>query len=599
MVTLKENLKKILKKSLKEAFPQKEWDDFQVSLKIDPKGFFGDFIFSCFGLQKIINQNPAQIALSLQNTLTLKNEKLIKKTQAVGPYLNLTIEPVFLIKEALNFKNFGFPKKKRSQKAIMIEFSSPNTNKPQHLGHLRNNFLGQALANILERNGKKVIKTSLVNDRGIHICKAMVAYQKWGKNQTPKSAKMKGDYFVGNFYVAFEKEHKKQVKEMKEKGKVAPATPDEMVATPLMLEARKMLQKWEKKDKKTMALWKKMRGWVLQGFRQTYKRIGVKFDVETFESDIFDIGRQVILDALKKNLVQKGKDGAVFIDLTKEGFGVVILLRKDGTSLYITQDIGLAKIRFEKYNLEKLIYVVGSEQNYRFKVLFKILSKLGFDFASKCYHLSYGMVNLPEGKMKSREGKVVEADTLINQMSRMALEIIKKRGTKVSQKGLKKLSEAVALGAIKFFLLKSDPQKNITFNPQNSLKIEESTGPYLQYTFARIHNVLKRGQKIKRKKEKNEEKYKTLNLPEELRLAKMILFFPEVLQEAGESYNPAKISHFLLDLAQLFNEFYQKYKIINPENPLLSEARLNLTATIKKVLEEGLKILGIPAPLKM
>jgi arginyl-tRNA synthetase len=360
-----------------------------------------------------------------------------------------------------------------------------------------------------------------------------------------------------------------------------------------------MLQKWEQKDKETMALWRKMRRWVLQGFRQTYKRIGVKFDVETFESEIFDIGRQVILEALKKKILQKGKDGAVFIDLTKEGFGVVILLRKDGTSLYITQDIGLAKIRFEKYNLEKLIYVVGSEQDYRFKVLFKILSKLGFDFASKCYHLSYGMVNLPEGKMKSREGKVVEADTLIDQMSQMALKIIKKRGTKVSQKGLKKLSEAVALGAIKFFLLKADPQKNITFNPQNSLKIEESTGPYLQYTFARIHNVLKKAQKTKRKKENNEEKYKILNLPEELRLAKMILLFPEILKEAGESYNPAKISHFLLDLARLFNEFYQKYKIINPENTLLSEARLNLTAIIKKVFREGLKILGIPAPLKM
>jgi arginyl-tRNA synthetase len=599
MVALKENLKKILKNALKEAFPEKNWDDFQISLKIDPKGFFGDFVFSCFELQKIINQKPDQIALSLQNTLTLKKEKLIKKTQAAGPYLNLTIEPVFLIKEALNFKNFGFSKKKKSQKPIMIEFSSPNTNKPQHLGHLRNNFLGQALANILEKNGKKVIKTSLINDRGIHICKAMVAYQKWGKNQTPKSAKMKGDYFVGNFYVAFEKEHKKQAKEMKEEGKVPAEIPDEMVATPLMLEAREMLQKWEQKDKETMALWRKMRRWVLQGFRQTYKRIGVKFDVETFESEIFDIGRQVIFEALKKKILQKGKDGAVFIDLTKEGFGVVILLRKDGTCLYITQDIGLAKIRFEKYNLEKLIYVVGSEQNYRFKVLFKILSKLGFDFASKCYHLSYGMVNLPEGKMKSREGKVVEADTLIDQMSQMALKIIKERGTKVSQKGLKKLSEAVALGAIKFFLLKADPQKNITFNPQNSLKIEESTGPYLQYTFARIHNVLKKAQKTKRKKENNEEKYKILNLPEELRLAKMILLFPEILQEAGESYNPAKISHFLLDLARLFNEFYQKYKIINPENPLLSEARLNLTAMIKKVFGEGLKILGIPAPLKM
>jgi arginyl-tRNA synthetase len=585
-------------KGIKALYGQSAEKKF-IQLQKTRKEFEGDITLVVFPLLKISGKKPELTAKELGEYL-LSNLKEIKRYNVIRGFLNLTISDSFYL-EYLNYCNsqqkYGFSKDKEDYETVMIEYSSPNTNKPLHLGHIRNNLIGYSIANILKANGKQVIKTNLVNDRGIHICKSMLAWQKWSGGETPESSGKKGDHLVGDYYVKFEAEYRKQIKELRDHGK----SEDFAVKNaPLILEAQEMLRKWEAKDPDVMELWKKMNGWVLDGFNDTYKRLGVDFDKIYYESDTFLVGRETVLDGLKKGIFIKKDDESVRVDLSDEGLDEKILLRSDGTSVYITQDIGTARMRQEDYKFDKHIYVVGNEQNYHFQVLAQILNKMGFSWAKDLYHLSYGMVELPGGKMKSREGTVVDADDLINEMINIARGMSKELGKLegLTEEEKEDVFRIIGLGALKYFILKVDPVKNMTFDPEESIDFNGNTGPFIQYTYARIKSVFRKAS------ESNiniPDKFDTsVNIePKEKSLLKFIYEYPEVVRDSGENYNPAIIANFTYELVKEYNQFYHDFSILKAGDKKVRDFRLVLSQMIAKIIQSSMELLGIELPERM
>jgi len=533
-------------------------------VEVPPSPQLGDYAFPCFILAEKLKKNPAEIALELAKKI--KPTKQISEIKASGPYLNFFINKNFLaektIKEILTKKE-KYGKDIKENKKIIVEFSSPNTNKPLHIGHLRNISIGESISRILELQGNKVIRTTLNNDRGIHICKSMLAYQLFGNGKTPQNTRIKPDHFVGDFYVLFNKKAKKNKK--------------------LEEQAQEMLRKWEAKDPAVRKLWKKMNSWALSGFKQTYKIFGIKFDKEYYESKVYEKAKEIVKLGLKKGIFKKRRDNAVIINLKKENLGEKVILRADGTSIYITQDLYLAKLRNDEYNFDESIYVVANEQDYHFKVLFSILKKFGFKFADRLFHLSYGMVNLPEGRMKSREGKVVDADDLIEEMIKLAKKELRKR-YKLNKKELNKKARKIALASIKYFLLKTNIEKDMLLNPEKAISFEGNTGSYLQYSYARASSILK-------KAKKKSGKFKIIDLrEEEISLIKKLAEFPETVKKAREQLSPNIIANYSFELSQWFNEFYHSCQVIKSKQ---ENFRLALVKAFRIVIKQALNLLGI------
>ncbi len=571
----------------------------QVQLQKTKKEFKGHLTLVVFPLLKISRKNPEQTAQEIGEYLQ-KNEPAIAGFNVIKGFLNLTIAPAYWI-DMLNGihadKNFGLTPSNENSQLVMIEYSSPNTNKPLHLGHIRNNLLGYSLAEIMKANGYKVVKTNIVNDRGIHICKSMLAWQKWGNGATPESTAKKGDHLIGDFYVLFDKEYKKELSELQTQG----LSKEEAEAkSTLMAEAREMLRKWEAGDMETVSLWEKMNSWVYAGFDETYKRLGVDFDKIYYESETYLVGKDQVLEGLTQGVFYKKEDGSVWADLTPDGLDNKLLLRADGTSVYMTQDIGTAKLRFDDYPIDKMVYVVGNEQNYHFQVLSLLLDKLGFEFGKGLTHFSYGMVELPEGKMKSREGTVVDADDLIAEMVATAKETSKELGKLdgYSEEEANKVSEIVGLGALKYFILKVDPRKNMTFNPKESIDFNGNTGPFIQYTYARIQSVLRKAQ------EQGIQLPETLNISisiseKEEDLIQLLELFKSIVKEAAETYNPGTIANYVYDLVKEYNQFYHDFSILREENEELKKFRLILSQNIGNVIKTAFSLLGIEVPDRM
>jgi arginyl-tRNA synthetase len=561
---MKDVVVKILIDALKDEkkyFPEHE---IEKLIEIPPSIDLGDYAFPCFSLAKIFKDSPQKIAVNLRKNISELPEG-ISDIQTQGPYINFFVDrkilALKLIDRILKEKD-GYGKIISEKKITsMVEFPSPNTNKPLHLGHLRNMTIGESVSRILEFNGEKVVRANLNNDRGIHICKSMAAYKFYGKNKTPKSQKKKPDHFVGDFYVMFNSKSKTNEK--------------------LEVESHRMLQLWESGDKDVLSLWKKMNSWAFAGFEETYKKFGIKHDVNFYESEIYEKGKEIVLQGLKDKIFEKNKDGAVLADLKKENLGEKILLRMDGTSVYMTQDLYLAKLKFEKYKLDKSIYVVGNEQNYHFNVLFTILKKLGFE--KEMHHLSYGMVNLPEGKMKSREGTVVDADDLIQKVQDLVKKELSSRA-KLSKKELEKRSLTIALAAIKYMLLKVDTKKDMIFNPKESINFEGNTGSYILYSYARASSILKKIKSVKSKIyfENLEEK--------EIEIIKKLDEYESVIKKSYENLNPSIIANYAFQLAQTFNEFYHACPVAKSEK---ESFRVSLVKSFRQVLKNSLNLIGI------
>ncbi len=570
---MKEIIINLLKKALNEKNIKLEEQEIDKILEIPPSLEMGDYSFPCFFLAEKLKQGPNQIALEIREKIkNLPSE--IEDIQTSGPYINFFLNrknfAIAIIKEVLDKKD-AFGKLSYQGKKTMVEFPSPNTNKPLHLGHLRNMAIGESISRILEFNGEKVIRANLNNDRGIHICQSMAAYKKYGKNKEP-AKKIKSDHFVGDFYVLFNKRSKKNKK--------------------LEIESHRLLQKWEQGDEDTIDLWKKMNKWALDGFKKTYEKFGIGFDKEYYESEIYTKGKEVILDGVKKGIFEKKEGGAVVVDLTKENLGEKFLLRPDQTSLYITQDLYLAKLKFDQFKLNSSIYITGNEQEYHFNVLFTILKKLGFNFSKNLHHLAYGMVVLPHGKMKSREGIVVDADDLIEDVQKLVKKELKSR-EKLSKKELELRSLKIALAAIKYLLLKIDIKKNMLFNPKESINFEGDTGPYIQYSYARACSILKK--LLSKTKDKTQFQISEL-ASEENELIKKLSQFKEVVSSSYKTLNPALIANYSYQLAQLFNEFYHACPVIGSEKELF---RISLVEAFKQVLKNSSYLLGIDVIEKM
>lgn len=575
---------------IKQAIKENIDKDCQIELEIPPDPKFGDYAFSCFALAKNLSKNPAEIAASLAKSI---KSDLIVKAEAVGPYVNIFINKNNFIKNALTDLDSKPPLPSKNKK-ILIEYSGPNTNKPQHIGHLRNNCIGQSLTNILKAVGYTVIPVNIINDRGIHIVKSMLAYQKWGNGETPKSSGIKGDHLVGKYYVKFGSELALEKKEYLAKNNIDFSKLDNLVQrkvednflaeSPLMQEAREMLKKWEAGDKEVRKLWSLMNSWVYDGYKITYNRLGIKFDKEYFESQTYLLGKDLVKLGLDKNVFYKKSDGSIWVDLRHEGLDQKILQRADGTSVYITQDLGTAKARYDKYKFDTGIYVVASEQDYHFKVLFLTLQKLGFEWAKNLYHLSYGLVSLPEGRIKSREGKTADADDLMDEMHARAKE-----------KTNDQTAEIVGLGALKFFMLATSPQKNIVYNAEKSISFDGYTGTFIQYTHARINSILNKTSRAKLDKI-NKLDFGLDFSKEEMALAKTLLAYPDILIKSASEYNPSILTQYLFDLAKIFNNFYQEHSVLKATTDNLKNIRLHLCLYTKQTLKNGLELLGIQAP---
>lgn len=567
-----------------------------ITLQKTRKEFEGDFTFVTFGLSKLAKKSPEVIGQELGEFL-IKTENNISGYNVVKGFLNLSLSNTFWLNylNHVSFNaNIGFKEKESTGRCIMLEYSSPNTNKPLHLGHVRNNVLGYSVAEILKAAGHKVVKTNLVNDRGIHICKSMLAWKKFGNAETPASSGLKGDHLVGKYYVEFDKAYKKEIEALIAQGK----TKEEAEKNaPLMLECQQMLRNWENGDNETVELWKTMNSWVYKGFETTYKNIGVDFDKMYYESNTYLLGKEIISEGLNKHVFYKKDNGSVAIDLSKDGLDEKIVLRSDGTSVYITQDLGTAIERFKEFkDLNQLIYTVGNEQDYHFKVLFKTLEKLGYDWAKECYHLSYGMVELPEGKMKSREGTVVDADDLLTEMYNTA-ELTTKELGKVdgfSQDELHQLYQTVSLGALKYFILKVDPKKKMLFDPKESIDFNGHTGPFIQYTYARIKSVIRKAD-FKSSTVSTEISLHLL----ERELLKWIYDFESIVEEAAKSYSPALIANYVYELAKLYNRFYHELTILKEEDRNLQQLRLQLSQLSSQTILNAMSLLGIKVPEKM
>jgi arginyl-tRNA synthetase len=540
-----------------------------ISLEVPPNPEMGDFAFPCFALSKEMKKDPKQICEELGKKIKLS--KYIRKVEVKGPYLNFFVSKTEVASSVLpeiekQKEKYGMQAK--GKKTVMIEFCSPNTNKPLHLGHIRNLMIGESASKILEAAGNKVVRANLCQDRGIHICQSMYAYDKWAKGKQPNK---KSDHFVGDYYVLFSKKAKES--ETFEK------------------EAKEMLKKWEDGNKETRNLWKKMRKWALDGFEETYKELGVKFDKYYYESDHWQYGRNIVMEGLKKGIFEKGSEGEVTARLEKHGLPDKILLRSDGTTVYMTQDLYLAKLKFEDYDLDKSVYVVASEQDNHFRQLFKILELLKFDKWKKCHHLSYGMVHLPEGRMKSREGKVVDADDLIEEMKRLAKNEIKKRHKEISNDELKKRAGQIGLGALKFYMLRVDHARDMTYNPEESISFEGETGPYVQYVHARCCSLLRKAPV----KTITKVDFNILKHPKEIAVINLLSQYPEVVKQSAETYKPSLVARHLLDLSKSFNEFYETCPILT-ETKNIVNARLLVADCTRQVIKNGLALLGIESP---
>ncbi|GHT31816.1 arginine--tRNA ligase [Bacteroidia bacterium] len=571
----------------------------QVQLQKTKKEFKGHLTLVVFPFLRISKKSPEQTAQEIGEYLRSNLPDVVEDFNVIKGFLNLTVASacwIGLLSEINQAPSYGTTEATDQSPLVMIEYSSPNTNKPLHLGHIRNNLLGYSLAEIMKANGYKVVKTNIVNDRGIHICKSMLAWQKWGNGETPESSGKKGDHLIGDYYVLFDQHYKKELKELEAKG----LTKEQAEAqSTLMAEAREMLRQWEAGDLAVRTLWETMNSWVYAGFADTYKRMGVDFDKIYYESETYLEGKNEVLRGVEEGIFYQKEDGSVWADLTKDGLDEKLLLRADGTSVYMTQDIGTAKLRFDDYPINKMIYVVGNEQNYHFQVLSILLDKLGFAFGKGLVHFSYGMVELPEGKMKSREGTVVDADDLMDEMINTAREISQELGKLdgLTAEEAEDIVRMVGLGSLKYFILKVDPRKNMTFNPKESIDFNGNTGPFIQYTYARIRSVFRKAAE------------QGIQIPDQLAvtalsekeegLIQKVAEYKSIVQEAAKEYSPALIANYIYDLVKEYNQFYHDFSILREENADLRDFRLALSANIAKVVKSGMSLLGIEVPERM
>ena len=575
---------------LKKLFGDNEYD---VQFQKTRKEFKGDITLVVFPFTKFSKTGPEETAKKIGDELISLSE--IKNFNVVKGFLNIEIEDVFWLSQLdqiLNQQDYGFISINKNSPTYLVEYCSPNTNKPIHLGHIRNNLLGFSVAEILKASGKNVKKVQIINDRGIHICKSMVAWQEFGNGETPESTGIKGDHFVGKYYVLFDKQYKKEIAELIDKGIDSKLAEEK---APILLKAKEMLIRWEKKEKSVIDLWKKMNSWVYDGFEKTYNRLGVDFDKNYYESETYLLGKDVVKNGLNSGVFYKKDDGSVWIDLTEDGLDEKIILRSDGTAVYMTQDIGTAIQRHEDFDFSNMIYTVANEQDYHFKVLFLILEKLGYSWAKSCHHLSYGMVDLPSGKMKSREGTVVDADDIMQDMNQNAKSIAKELG-KIdieNNKESEELYENIGMGALKYFMLKVDPKKRMLFDPKESIDFNGNTGPFIQYTYARIMSILR----------KNKHKIVVNNQlcinQKEKELIKNILEFPKIVQESANSFSPAIIANYVFDLVKEFNSYYQSTTILGADTDEIISFRVALSKKVSDNIKSAMFLLGINVPIRM
>jgi len=592
-------IRKEIQKSFKAVFGR-EPEDFTMT---NPEPQFGDFAFACHQYAKELKVSPQDIARKLAGAVA---SDLVAKAEAVAGYVNLTIDAGALAQEAVSGvikqdKQYGQSKAKKEN--LLLEYSSPNTNKPLHLGHVRNNVLGMSLSRLFASQGTQITKVQIINDRGIHIIKSMLAYQKWGEGQTPEEAGEKGDHFVGKFYVMFEREFEREWQAFLKNNPEVPGLSKEDAAkrrqeffgeSEIGRQAQEMLRQWEAGDRDVMELWKQMNEWVYVGFGETYQALGSEFDKNYYESDTYLLGRKIIDDGLKKGVFYE-EGGAIWIDLADVGLDKKLVRRSDGTSVYVTQDFGLAVARQKEFKFERLVYVVGHEQEYHFKILFAILKKLGYEWAKNLHHLSYGLVFLPEGKMKSREGMVVDADDIIGEVKSLAAEEVRKRFLDIAEAEVSERAEIIGMGALKFFLLRVTPTQSIHFNPKEAISFEGSTGPYVQYAHARIASILSEETALP----PDSIDFNLLDRAEERALSLKLLRFPDVLKAAASQYNPSMVCTYLIELSHNFNTFYHSHSVLKADSEELKHARLALVQAVQIVLRNGLSVLGITAPEKM
>ena len=599
-MTLVEQIKLAAEDALKHLFPETEIPQGQVAVNQTKPEFEGDYTIVLFPFLKLLRQKPEALGTSLGNYLVEKTP-LFEKFQIVSGFLNLTVKDSFWTSFLLNhFNDPHFGEQPKHDHRVMVEYSSPNTNKPLHFGHLRNIFLGYAVSEILKANGHQVVKSNLVNDRGIHICKSMIAWKHFANGDTPQSSGIKGDHLVGDYYVRFNDEYKKQIADL-----VAQGMEEEKakIEAPIMKEAQQMLREWEAGDPEVRKLWETMNGWVYEGFFASYDRLGVDFDKMYYESDTYLLGKELVERGLQKGVLFKKEDGSVWIDLTDQGLDQKLLLRSDGTSVYMTQDLGTARLKYNDFKLDQSIYVIGDEQNYHMQVLKLILKQLGEPCADGVYHLSYGMVELPTGKLKSREGNVVDADDMMDEMIALAGEQTQQAGKTegFSQEELERLYETIGMGALKFYLLRVDPKKKMIFDPKESIDLHGYTATFIQYAHARICSILRReGCPL----QPNNTKFQSFKLsqplsPAEKLLALMLEQYPTVLRTAGEEYNPSALCNYAFQLAQQFNSFYDDHSIARAENEEKKQLRLMLIIMTASILRHSMNLLGIKLPEKM
>lgn len=594
-MTFQQNLESKIKAAVRELYGA---DLETVELQPTRKDFEGDITAVVFPMLRVVKGNPVQIGEAIGNYL-IENMLEVAKFNVVQGFLNIVLTDSYYMNffnSVGDFSDFGHITP--GTEALMVEYSSPNTNKPLHLGHVRNVLLGYSVSEIVKASGKKVYKTQIINDRGIHICKSMLAWQKFGHGETPDSTVLKGDKHVGNYYVKFDKEYKRQIEGLKAEGKTEE---EAKIQAPLINEAQEMLRKWEAGDEEIVALWNKMNGWVYKGFEETYKSIGVDFDFYYYESDTYLLGKDIIEEGIKKDVFFMKDDGSVWCDLTEDGLDEKLVLRSDGTAVYMTQDIGTAVQRVKDHpDVGGMIYTVGNEQDYHFKVLFLILKKLGYTWAENMYHLSYGMVDLPSGKMKSREGTVVDADDLIEQMTSTAREISEELGKidDFSEAEKNELYKVIGLGALKYYILKVDPKKRILFNPEESVDFQGNTGPFIQYTYARIQSILRKSNLNSKTDPKLLENGISLH-PKEKELLKILKQYPETIQLAAANYSPALIANYTYDLVKEFNSFYQSVPILATDNEAEKAFRVKLSGAVAEVIKSAFKLLGIEVPERM
>ena len=605
-MNIEQQLTADVRAAIKELYGQ-EVPDNLLQLQKTKREFEGHLTLVTFPLLRISRKKPEETAQEIGQYLQ-ENSDAVAAFNVVKGFLNLVVAPqkwVELLEVIDADDHYGFVKPTEASPLVMIEYSSPNTNKPLHLGHVRNNLLGWSLSQIMEANGNRVVKTNIVNDRGIHICKSMLAWLKYGNGETPQSSGKKGDHLIGDYYVAFDKHYREQVKELKAKF-IAEGMAEEEAETrakneaPLIVEAHEMLVKWEQGDKEVRDLWRKMNSWVYEGFDETYKALGVGFDKIYYESDTYLEGKEKVDEGLKKGIFYRRPDGSVWADLTKEGLDEKLLLRADGTSVYMTQDIGTAKLRFQDYPIDKMIYVVGNEQNYHFQVLSILLDKLGFEWGKSLVHFSYGMVELPNGKMKSREGTVVDADELVAEMVRQARETADESGkfADMPEEEKAQVARIVGMGALKYFLLKVDARKNMLFNPEESIDFNGNTGPFIQYTYARIRSILRKAAEAGIEVPAQLPTDVELSVKEEA-LVQHVADFANVVRQAGQEYSPSSVAAYCYDLVKEYNQFYHDFSILREEDAKKKAFRLVLSKNVAKVVRLGMSLLGIEMPERM